>query len=110
MKPYRDEVTKGEKKLSQFKSKLKSIKEKIKKAKTDKLESDRKLLLVQIEELESSIRTNGQRADSIYYEAYDLDIKNPFKALKSSSDLLGLLHESFFRSSELVKILQKELS
>lgn len=44
---------------------------------------------------------------------WDLDIKNPTQAaeaeLKSSAELLALLHQSFAKSEQLVKQLKQEL-
>ena len=112
-KPYLDEVSKDEKKLSQYKTKLKSINKKLKEEKTEKLKSQKELLSKQIKELEMRINSNKQQAETIYYGAFDLDIKNPHReeeeVLKSSSEYLELLENSFKKSSELLELLKGEL-
>jgi type I restriction enzyme M protein len=92
-------------KISAEKTKLKEI-EKADKANTEKQQAKIKALETELQETEAKARMEKQTADSIYYSAFDLDMKNPNGVVDEDSieldELISKIEKSFIDSSSIL--------
>ena len=64
-------------------------------------------------QLEQTAREERNRADSIYFAAFDLDIKNPSRQEETheytSEELMAMLEKSFSKSHSLLEQMRQEV-